>query len=265
MASLILVMIFYFSLFFVSNFKEFLMTIYPAIDLRGGKCVRLFQGLADQQTTYFEDPSEPALKWQSDGATHLHLVDLDGAFSGSNENLNAVRSILKKVNLKVQLGGGMRNSESIEHALSLGLSRVIVGTRACSDPDWVKDLVEKFGADRIVVGIDARDGKVATKGWVETTNTLATDLAQQVQDLGIRWIIHTDVATDGAMQGPNFEAQQKMALAAPSCNIIASGGVTTEDDVFKLRDLSTEIPNLEGVIIGKALYEGSVQLKHLIS
>lgn len=241
------------------------MTIYPAIDLRGGKCVRLFQGLADQQTTYFEDPSEPALKWQGDGATHLHLVDLDGAFSGNNENLNVVSSIVEKVDMKVQLGGGMRNTVSVEHALSLGLDRVIVGTRACNDPDWVKSLVEQYGPERIVVGIDARDGKVATQGWVETSDTMATDLAQRVVELGIRWIIHTDVATDGAMQGPNLEAQKNMALAVPSCKVIASGGVTHEEDVFKLRELSSKIQNLEGVIIGKALYEGTVELKRLIS
>jgi phosphoribosylformimino-5-aminoimidazole carboxamide ribotide isomerase len=240
------------------------MTIYPAIDLRGGKCVRLFQGLADQQTTYFDDPSEPALKWQRDGATHLHLVDLDGAFSGNSENLNVVRSIVEKVDMKVQLGGGMRSTESIEHALSLGLDRVIVGTRACNDPDWVKSLVQRYGPEHIVVGIDARDGKVATKGWVETTDTMATDLAQEVVKLGVRWIIHTDVATDGAMKGPNLDAQKKMALAVPSCNIIASGGVTREEDIFKLRDLSSLIPNLEGVIIGKALYEGTVDLRQLI-
>ena len=240
------------------------MTIYPAIDLRGGKCVRLFQGLADQQTTYFDDPSEPALKWQRDGATHLHLVDLDGAFSGNSENLNVVRSIVEKVDMKVQLGGGMRSTESIEHALSIGLDRVIVGTRACNDPDWVKNLVQRYGPEHIVVGIDARDGKVATKGWVETTDTMATDLAQEVVKLGVRWIIHTDVATDGAMKGPNLDAQKKMALAVPSCNIIASGGVTREEDIFKLRDLSSLIPNLEGVIIGKALYEGTVDLRQLI-
>jgi phosphoribosylformimino-5-aminoimidazole carboxamide ribotide isomerase len=240
------------------------MTIYPAIDLRGGKCVRLFQGLADQQTTYFDDPSEPALKWQRDGATHLHLVDLDGAFSGNSENLNVVRSIVEKVDMKVQLGGGMRSTESIEHALSLGLDRVIVGTTASNDPDWVKSLVQRYGPEHIVVGIDARDGKVATKGWVETTDTMATDLAQEVVKLGVRWIIHTDVATDGAMKGPNLDAQKKMALAVPSCNIIASGGVTREEDIFKLRDLSSLIPNLEGVIIGKALYEGTVDLRQLI-
>ena len=164
MASLILFLIFYFSLFWG------VILINSDDNLSGDRFTwrqmcPSFSRTGRSADTYFENPSEPALRWQSDGATHLHLVDLDGAFSGSNENLNAVSSILEKVDLKVQLGGGMRSSESIRQALSLGLSRVIVGTRACSDPHWVKNLVDQFGADQIVVGIDARDGKVATKGW----------------------------------------------------------------------------------------------------
>ena len=147
------------------------MTIYPAIDLRKGRCVRLFQGKADQETVYYENPAEPANIWRSDGATHLHVVDLDGAFNGASANLDAVRSILEVEGLKVQLGGGMRNDEAIERALSLGLNRVIIGTRACSEPDWVGELIKKFGPEKIVVGIDAKDGLVATKGWVETSKT----------------------------------------------------------------------------------------------
>ena len=240
------------------------MTIYPAIDLRGGKCVRLFQGLADRQTTYFDDPVEPARKWVEDGATHLHLVDLDGAFSGDSSNLAAVRAIISEGKLKVQLGGGMRSEEAIEQALGLGLDRVIVGTRACSDPEWVGRLVEIFGPERIVAGIDAKDGMVATRGWVETTEVKALDLAKTIESLGVRWIVHTDVATDGAMQGPNLEAQKRIALAAPKCQIIASGGVTCENDVVDLVNLSKEHDNLEGVIIGRALYEGTIDLKKVI-
>ena len=137
------------------------MTIYPAIDLRKGRCVRLFQGKADQETVYFENPAEPANAWKQSGATHLHVVDLDGAFDGASANLEAVRSILKVEGLQVQLGGGMRSEEAIECALSLGLNRVIIGTRACSEPEWVGGLVQKFGAEKIVVGIDAKDGMVA--------------------------------------------------------------------------------------------------------
>jgi phosphoribosylformimino-5-aminoimidazole carboxamide ribotide isomerase len=241
------------------------MTIYPAIDLRKGRCVRLFQGKADQETVYYENPAAPANIWRSEGATHMHVVDLDGAFNGTSANLDAVRSILEVEGLKVQLGGGMRNEEAIERALHLGLNRVIIGTRACSEPDWVGELIEKFGPEKIVVGIDAKDGLVATKGWVETSKTEAIALAQQLESLGVRWIIHTDVATDGAMQGPNLEAQQKMAQSVPNCQVIASGGVTRESDISDLEKLAVQYPNIEGVIVGKALYEGTVLLKNLFA
>jgi phosphoribosylformimino-5-aminoimidazole carboxamide ribotide isomerase len=239
------------------------MIIYPAIDLRSGRCVRLFQGKADQETVYFEHPVEPARSWKDAGATHLHVVDLDGAFAGASANLDAVSSILQVDGLKVQLGGGMRDETAIERALNLGLSRVIIGTRACEEPEWIGSLVEKFGAEKIVVGIDAKDGMVATKGWVETTRTDAVELAKRLQAMGLRWIIHTDVATDGAMKGPNLDAQKKMADSVPGCQVIASGGVTQESDVDNLRSLSANHPNLEGVIIGKALYEGTVNLQNL--
>jgi phosphoribosylformimino-5-aminoimidazole carboxamide ribotide isomerase len=239
------------------------MTIYPAIDLRNGRCVRLFQGKADQETVYYQNPADPARSWKDAGADHLHVVDLDGAFAGESANLDAVRSILQVEGLKVQLGGGMRDESAIEKALDLGLSRVIIGTRACEEPEWIGSLIEKFGGDKIVVGIDAKDGLVATKGWVETTETEAVELAKNLQSMGLRWIIHTDVATDGAMKGPNLEAQKKMADAVPDCQVIASGGVTKETDVDDLRSLSTDHPNLEGVIIGKALYEGTVRLQNL--
>ena len=240
------------------------MTIYPAIDLRGGKCVRLFQGLASEETIYFEDPLDAARKWIEEGAKHMHLVDLDGAFSGGSANLDAVQKIAQETQLRVQLGGGMRDDRSVKEALALGLNRVIIGTRACTDPQWVGELVEEFGPDKIVVGIDAKDGLVATKGWVETTEIEAIDLAQQMQDLGARWIIHTDVATDGAMKGPNLEAQQKIAEAVPDCQIIASGGVTSYADIDDLRELSEATPNIEGVIIGRALYEGTIELSKIL-
>jgi len=240
------------------------MTIYPAVDLKGGQCVRLFQGISDQETVYFNDPTEPAKKWKNAGATHLHLVDLDGAFSGNSKNMEAVQSILGIGGMQVQLGGGMRNNEAISNALDLGLERIIVGTFACENPSWVGELVKKFGSNRIVVGIDAKDGFVATKGWVETSKRTALDFAQEVQQQGARWIIHTDVATDGAMKGPNLSAQKLMAESAPLCKIIASGGVSTESDIDQLREIATKQDNLEGVIIGKALYEKTVQLENVI-
>ena len=241
------------------------MTIYPAIDLRGGRCVRLFQGNADQETVYYENPVEPAKLWQGAGASHLHLVDLDGAFSGSSQNQEAVKKILEVEGLSVQLGGGMRDEKVIASALDMGLSRVIIGTRACAEPEWVISMINHFGVERIVVGIDAKDGLVATQGWVETSTTHAIDLAKSLVAQGLRWVVHTDVSTDGAMQGPNLEAQREIALAVPSCNIIASGGVSCEDDIVNLRELAIECPNIEGVIIGKALYEQTIHLASVIN
>ena len=240
------------------------MTIYPAIDLRGGRCVRLFQGKADQETVYYENPVDPARQWRDAGARHLHVVDLDGAFSGNSENLDAVKDILSVGGLAVQRGGGMRNEKIISQALEMGLSRVIIGTRACSEPNWVIEMINFFGSDKIVVGIDAKDGLVATQGWVETTNTSAIDLAKNLVKQGLRWIIHTDVSTDGAMKGPNLDAQREMSLSVPKGNIIASGGVSCEEDIINLRELTIECPNLEGAIVGKAIYEKTVDLKLLV-
>ena len=240
------------------------MTIYPAIDLRGGRCVRLFQGKADQETVYFENPVEPAELWRKAGATNLHVVDLDGAFTGSSENLDAVREILEVDGLSVQLGGGMRDESVIASALDMGLSRVIIGTRACSDPHWVISMINRFGADRIVVGIDAKDGMVATRGWVETSTTSATELAKSLVAQGLRWIVHTDVSTDGAMKGPNLDAQREMSLTVPTCNVIASGGVSCAEDIGQLKELSIECPNIEGVIVGKALYEKTINLSSVL-
>lgn len=226
--------------------------------------MRLFQGLASEETIYFEDPLEAAQQWVEEGADFMHLVDLDGAFTGGAANLDAVNKMAKIEGLSIQLGGGMRDQESVTKALSLGLNRIIIGTRACTDPDWVGELIKEFGPEKIVVGIDAKDGRVATKGWVETTEVQAIELAQQMESLGVRWIIHTDVATDGAMKGPNLLAQQSMAEAVPSCNIIASGGVTSYEDVEELEKLSQKITNLEGIIIGRALYEGTITLSQLL-
>lgn len=241
------------------------MTIYPAIDLRNGKCVRLFQGKADAETVYFESPLDPALSWKEQGAEFLHVVDLDGAFLGGSQNLDAVEQIVGSSGLQVQLGGGMRDEATIANALELGLCRVIIGTRACNEPEWIESLISKFGSDKIVVGIDAKDGMVATKGWVEETEVDALDLAKKLSAFGLRWIIHTDVATDGAMLGPNLEAQKKMLEAVPDCNVIASGGVSRKEDLDDLNNLASEYSNLEGVIIGKALYEKTIKLSDCFS
>ena len=237
------------------------MTIYPAIDLKAGRCVRLLQGRADAETVYHDDPVIPAQAWKQAGTKWLHLVDLDGAFEGSSFNLEAVRRIIALGGLRVQLGGGLRNEEAVSNVLEAGVERAIIGTRACAEPDWTKQLIERFGPERIAVGIDARDGKVATKGWVETTDTTALDLARKMSELGVRWVIHTDVATDGAMKGPNLEAQREMAVAIPDCKLIASGGVTNSQDLADLNALTANHPNIEGVIVGKSLYEGTIDLR----
>jgi phosphoribosylformimino-5-aminoimidazole carboxamide ribotide isomerase len=235
------------------------MTIYPAIDLKNGQVVRLHQGRADAATVYGNDPAACARDWVGQGAQWLHVVDLDGAFSGEPRNWNCVRAILAAVKIPVQFGGGLRTPEQITNALAMGVSRCVVGTKAC-EPAFVKSLVAEFG-EKVAVGIDARDGFVAVKGWIEKTSLPAVEFAQQISRLGVRTIIFTDIATDGALTGPNFKAISAVCSAV-DCNIIASGGVSTAADVRRLRELKQ--PNLAGVIIGKALYDGRVQLKEVL-
>jgi phosphoribosylformimino-5-aminoimidazole carboxamide ribotide isomerase len=235
------------------------MTIYPAIDLRGSRVVRLHQGRADAETVYADDPAAVARDWVGQGAQWLHVVDLDGAFRGEPRNGDCVRAILGAVNIPVQLGGGLRTRQQIADALARGVSRCVVGTKAC-EPAFVKTLVAEFGG-RIAVGIDARDGFVAVKGWVEKTSLSAIEFARQMSSLGVQTIIFTDIATDGTLTGPNYKAVSAVCDAV-ECNIIASGGVSTSDDVLRLRELKR--PNLAGVIIGKALYDGRVQLKDVL-
>ncbi|MGE9293704.1 MAG: 1-(5-phosphoribosyl)-5-[(5-phosphoribosylamino)methylideneamino]imidazole-4-carboxamide isomerase [Puniceicoccales bacterium] len=238
------------------------MIIYPAIDIKHGACVRLVQGVAEMETLYHEDPIEPAKEFKAAGADWIHVVDLDGAFSGEMKNLEAVKRIAA-LGLKIQLGGGIRSAENIETALAAGASRVVVGTRACQDKDFVVEMARKFGS-QVAVGIDARESKVAVKGWVETTDTPAVALAQSVAEVGIETIIYTDISTDGLMRGPNFEGMKQMWAAVP-CQVIASGGVHDTHDVVHYKNLSARYPNLDGVIVGKAIYEGKVNLKNLLS
>ncbi|MBM3859688.1 MAG: 1-(5-phosphoribosyl)-5-[(5-phosphoribosylamino)methylideneamino]imidazole-4-carboxamide isomerase [Verrucomicrobia bacterium] len=235
------------------------MTIYPAIDLKGGRVVRLHQGRADAETVYGKDPASAARDWVGQGAEWLHVVDLDGAFSGEPRNWDCVRAILAAVKIPVQLGGGLRTRQQIAEALAMGVSRCVVGTKAC-EPSFVKTLVTAFGG-KVAVGIDARDGFVAVKGWVEKTTLPAVEFAQQISDLGVRTIIFTDIATDGALTGPNFKAVSAVC-AAVKCDIIASGGVSNADDVRRLRELNRL--NLTGVIVGKALYDGRVRLPEIL-
>jgi phosphoribosylformimino-5-aminoimidazole carboxamide ribotide isomerase len=238
------------------------LLLYPAIDLKNGRCVRLAQGRAAEETVYFEDPVEPALAFQKAGATWVHVVDLDGAFTGTPRNLAHVARIAA-TGLRVQLGGGMRTLNDVEEAFHAGARRVVIGTRACHDPAFVQGLVHRFGGDRLAVGLDAKDGFVAVKGWVDVSPIRVHDLARQLCELGVQTLIHTDIATDGMLTGPNFAAQQALLEATPA-RLIASGGVATRDDIARFAQIAQSHPRLDGVIIGKALYEKKVDLADLL-
>ena len=238
------------------------MTIYPAIDIKGGRCVRLTQGRADQETIYAENPADVAAQFRAAGSAWVHVVDLDGAFAGEPQNLAAVQAIAA-LGMKVQLGGGLRTRASVERALGFGVSRVVIGTRAAESEAFVGELVAAFGA-KIAVGIDAKDGQVAVKGWVATAAMTALALAKRMDALGVATLIHTDIGTDGMLTGPNFPAQEAM-LAAGKFRVIASGGVSRREDVVKLAALARTHANLDGVIVGKALYEKRVDLPDLLA
>jgi phosphoribosylformimino-5-aminoimidazole carboxamide ribotide isomerase len=238
------------------------MIIFPAIDLRGGKVVRLLQGRADAQTTYGDNPGAVAQRWEREGGQFLHVVDLDGAFDGVPRNWESVKLILAAIRIPIELGGGLRTREQIAGVLAMGVNRVVVGTKACESPEFVAALVKEFG-ERIVVGIDARDGFVAVKGWVEKSNWPAIEFAQKIDGLGVANIIFTDVSTDGMLAGPNYNAITAVCSAV-KCNVIASGGVSQAGDVHRLRELSKSHPNLAGVIVGKALYDGRIDLKQVV-
>lgn len=232
------------------------MQIWPAIDLRDGKCVRLQQGDYSRETVFGDDPAEMAMKWKEAGTRYLHLVDLDGAKDGKLVNAEAIRQIVSQTGLICQVGGGVRDEAAIERLLDLGLSRVIVGTRAVADPDWFCKMADKYPG-KLVAGIDARDGKVATDGWLETSTTTAIELAQRIAGAttSVAAIVYTDIAKDGMLAGPNFEqlAQMRDATSIP---VVASGGVTTLDDVAKLKEAGTH-----AAIIGRAIYEGQLDLR----
>jgi phosphoribosylformimino-5-aminoimidazole carboxamide ribotide isomerase len=235
--------------------------IYPAIDLKGGRCVRLLQGKADQETVYSLDPAEVAAGFLAQGSEWIHLVDLDGAFSGEPQN-QAVVARICALGLTVQLGGGLRTRAAVDRVLSCGVRRAVIGTRAAESEAFVAELVAAYG-DRIAVGIDAKDGQVAVKGWVDTTGMGALALARRMAALGVATIIYTDIGTDGMLTGPNLPAQTAM-LDAVGARVIASGGVSSLPDVAALAALARTHPNLDGVIVGKALYERRVTLPDLL-
>jgi len=232
------------------------MRIYPAIDIKGGKCVRLKMGDMKQATEYGE-PSEMAVKWQRMGAQFLHIVDLDAAFAGKFSNYDTVAKILSVINIPMQLGGGIRSMDDIDVRLSLGINRVIIGTAAFENPDLVSEATAKYPG-RIVAGIDAKDGKVATRGWATGTDADPIDLAQQMKRRGVTTVVYTDIMRDGMLTGPNIEMTRNM-VDKTGMDIIASGGMSVQQDVEDLLDTG-----IEGVIIGKALYSGTIDLPQAI-
>jgi phosphoribosylformimino-5-aminoimidazole carboxamide ribotide isomerase len=229
------------------------MQIWPAIDLRGGKCVRLVQGDYRRELVFGEEPAAMARTLVDQGAECLHLVDLDGARGGQPANLESVRAILAAVDVPCELGGGIRDESTIARLLELGLSRLVIGTKALREPDWFRGVTRRFPG-KLVLGIDARDGRVATDGWLETSSMPAVDLGRQFDGEPLAAIIYTDIAKDGMLEGPNVAAMREMQQST-RLPVIASGGVTTADDVARLA-----AAGLAGCIIGRALYEGKLTL-----
>ena len=233
-----------------------ILYILPAIDLRGGKCVNLVQGIASQETIFSDAPVEMALRWQAEGAEYLHLVDLDGAFQAESANLHIVSEIVAALDIPVQLGGGIRSIEQLRSVLALGVDRAILGTIALKQPSFVKQACAEYGA-RIAVGIDARDGRVATDGWLEVSQKSAVEFAVELSE--VQTLIYTDIKSDGMLKGPNVDATADM-IDAVSADVIASGGVTSLTDIEALKQIGAS-----GAIIGRALYTGDLALSDAIA
>jgi phosphoribosylformimino-5-aminoimidazole carboxamide ribotide isomerase len=234
------------------------MQIIPAIDLRGGRCVRLRQGDYDRETVFGDDPAEMAARWESQGAGRLHLVDLDGARSGEPVNTAAVRAILDRVGLPCQLGGGVRDEATIAAWLEAGIDRVIIGTQALRNPEWFRRVAETY-PDRLALGLDAKDGRVATGGWLDVSSVLAVTLARQFDGLPLAAIIYTDIARDGMLEGPNLGSTRALATSLRT-PVLASGGVSSLDDLSRLAELP-----VAGCVVGRALYEGRFTLAEALA
>jgi phosphoribosylformimino-5-aminoimidazole carboxamide ribotide isomerase len=233
--------------------QQNIMLILPAIDIRNGKCVRLQQGDYSQETVYADSPVEMAKDWEQQGAQFLHIVDLDGAKAGAPSNFNIVRSIAESVKIPIELGGGVRNQETIQLYLESGVHRLVIGTLALKEADWFREMCLKF-PDKLVLGIDGRNGLVATEGWLETSLTPATELAKQYADLPLAALVYTDIATDGMLAGPNIDEMETMRRTV-SIPLVVSGGIATLDDVRRLAER-----HFHACIIGKALYENKFRL-----
>ena len=233
------------------------LEVIPAIDLRGGRCVRLEQGDFAREQAFSDDPVAVAQRWLAEGARRLHVVDLDGARVGEPQHWRVIGEIAGAVGIPVQLGGGLRSQEAIERALGLGLERVIVGTVAALDPEWARETFARFGR-RVMVAIDARDGQVAVRGWQDTTGLDAFSFARRMVELGARRIVFTDISRDGMQTGPNLESMRRMVTAV-NVPVVAAGGVTTVDDLLALDEIG-----LEAAIVGRALYSGALSLRDAI-
>lgn len=234
------------------------MIIFPAIDIKDNKCVRLLQGDFDKVNIYGDDPSEMAKKWEDKGSQFIHIVSLNGARGEGNMNDESIKKILQTVNIPIQIGGGIREEKRVKELLDLGVNRVILGSMAVKNKELLEELVKKY-KDKIVVSIDAKDGKVATEGWEEVSSVDSLQLCKELEEIGVKTIVYTDISKDGMMTGPNFDIYEKLSKET-NLDIIASGGVTTIDDVTKLNSM-----NLYGAIIGKALYENKIELKEVLS
>lgn len=234
------------------------MHLYPAIDMKNGKCVRLTQGLFDNVKVYGDSPADMAKLWVSQGATFLHLVDLDGAQAGHSVNESAIRAIVQQVDVPVELGGGLRSIEAVKSMLDLGVSRCIIGTKAAERPEFIRELVEAFGPERIVAGVDAKEGMVAVDGWERTSEMTAVDLCLKMKEYGVQHIVYTDISRDGMLSGPNV-TDTKMLTEKTGLDVIASGGVSSMEDLETLYE-----NGIQGVIIGKALYEKRLDLGEAI-
>ena len=236
------------------------MKIFPAIDIKDKKCVRLVKGDFDNKTEYGVSPVEQAGKYKDHGFKNLHIVDLDGALSGETVNLDIIQEIVKKYDLKIEIGGGIRNFESIEQYTNAGVEKVILGSAAIKDKNFLKEACQKF-PNKIALGLDAKDGYLSVSGWKENSNQLTLDFLKEVNDYGASRLIYTDINRDGTKQSPNFEETVNVADTS-NCPVIISGGVSSIDDIKKAKDLNNK--NIEGIIVGKAIYDGDIKLEELV-
>lgn len=236
-----------------------IMILYPAIDVKNGQCVRLRQGQFHDAEIYSNTPVKVAKEWEAQGASYIHIVDLDGALAGHSVNHDTLKAITQTVKVPIQVGGGIRTIKDIDNKLNLGVARVIIGTKAVDNPAFIKETISTFGADQIVVGIDAINGMVAIEGWEKVSNYKAVSLAVQMKELGVKTIVYTDIAKDGMLQGPNLECTAEM-VEATGLDIIASGGISSLKDIESVNNI-----HVHGAIIGKALYENRIDLRSAIS